>query len=544
VLWVILGVIGIVLVIACANVANLLLVKAEGRARELSIRAALGAGTMRIARGLLIESVLLSSIGAVVGLGLAYLALRLLTSIGPSDLPRLSEIAIDPMVMSFTLTIAVCSGLLLGLVPLLRYAETSRTRVLAGGGRTASAGPERGRTRSTLAVVQVALALVLLISSVLMIRTFQATRRVEPGFTPAAEVRTTRIFIPEGQVREPERVARMQHDILESISRIPSVTSVAFATSVPMDGNSGGDVVFAEGVSYPPGKLPPIRRFKFVSPGIFQTLGSRMLVGRDFTWTDVHERRAVAIVSENLARELWGDPLAAIGRRIRMTPTTPWRETIAVVGDVHHDGVHQTPPTTVYWPVLMDLFVGRPAQANRSVVFAIHSQRTDEASLLREIQRAVWAVNPNLPLSDVGTLAEIYRRSMAQTSFALVMLVIAGGMALALSLVGIYSVISYAVAQRTREIGIRVALGAQPQTVRRMFVRHGLLLAASGVACGVGAALALMRSMSSLLFEVSPVDVPTYGAASLGLVAAVVVATYLPARRATRVDPLVSLRCE
>jgi putative ABC transport system permease protein len=249
-------------------------------------------------------------------------------------------------------------------------------------------------------------------------------------------------------------------------------------------------------------------------------------------------------MSENLAREFWKEPSAAIGRRIRDALQGPWREIVGVVGDIRDDGVHRKPSSAVYWPMLLSQFLGQPTYASRNVAFAIRSQRTDDESLLKEMQQGVWSVNSNLPLADVRTLAEIYDRSMAQTSFALVMLAIPGGMAILLGLVGIYSVISYAVAQRTREIGIRVALGAQQAAVRRMFVRHGLVLATLGVASGLGVALGLMRTMASLLFEVSPVDPATYVAVSLGLVAAVLIATYVPARRATRVDPLIALRCE
>ena len=543
-LWVLMGTIAIVLLIACANVANLMLVRAEGRHQELAVRAAIGAGRMRIARGLLFESLLLAFGGAILGLGVAAASLRVLAAVAPANLPRQSEIAIDSTVLLFTIAIALLAGLLFGVVPMFKFAGRVGDGVLAIVGRGFSSGPERQRARNALVVGQIALALVLLISSGLMIRTFQAMRRVNPGFTNAEQVRTMRIAIPEAQVPELDRVVRMQHDILEKLSQIGSVSSASFTTTVPMDGNNSNDPISVEDRPLPEGQLDTGRQYKFVSPGFFQTIGNPILVGRDFTWTDVYEKRPVALVSENVAREFWKEPSAAIGRRIRDALQGPWREIVGVVGDIRDDGVHRKPSSAVYWPMLLSQFLGQPTYASRNVAFAIRSQRTDDESLLKEMQQAVWSVNSNLPLADVRTLAEIYERSMAQTSFALVMLAIAGGMAILLGLVGIYSVISYAVAQRTREIGIRVALGAQQATVRRMFVRHGLVLATLGVASGLGVALGLMRTMASLLFEVSPVDPATYVAVSLGLVAAVLIATYVPARRATRVDPLIALRCE
>ena len=543
VLWVLMATIGIVLLIACANVANLLLVRLEGRHQELAVRAAIGAGRIRIAGGLLFESLLLAMGGGIVGLGVASAALQVLAAIAPSNLPRQSEIAIDAAALAFSLGIALGAGLLFGLVPMIRD-WSPRGQALGSGGRTIGHGAQQQRARNALVVVQVALALVLLISSGLMLRTFQAMRRVDPGFSRPEDVRTLRVSIPPAHVQQLERVVRMQHDILENLRRIGSVSAGSFTSSVPMDGNSGHDPVFVEDRPLREGEPLPVRQHTLVSPGFFQTIGNPIRAGRDFTWTDVYEMRPVTLVAENVARELWNEPSAALGRRIRGGVEGPWREIVGVVGDIRDDGVHQKPSAAVYFPVLASQLWGQPTYAARNVAFAIRTPRTDDDALLEEIQQAVWAVNPNLPLANVRTLAELYERSMAPTSFALVMLAIAGGMALVLGLVGIYSVISYAVAQRTREIGIRVALGAPQESVRRMFVRHGMVLALMGVVGGVAVAAGLMRVMASLLFEVSAVDPITYAAVSVGLVAAVLVATYVPARRATRVDPLVALRYE
>jgi predicted permease len=538
------GAIGIVLMIACANVANLLLVRAEGRHQELAIRMALGADRRRIAADLLFESVSLGLAGGALGLGVAYGALRLLVALAPAGLPRLEEISINPWVLLFALAVSLLAGVLFGLIPVWKYAGPRTGVALRQGGRTLSHSRERHRARSTLVVAQVALAMVLLIGSGLMIRTFQALRQVQPGFTRPREVQTLRLYIPEAQVREAEQVVRMQQEILRKMAEIPGVSSVGFASSIPMDGNSGGDPVFPQDKPYAEGKLPPIRRFKFASPGFLHTMGNPLIAGRDFTWNDLYDEAPVAIVTENLAREYWREPAAALGKRIRNDLKGPWREIIGVAGDERDQGVDQKPPTTVYWPTLRRDMWGTGVSAQRNMTFAIRSRRTGSDSFLKEIRQAIWSVNPNLPLFEVHTLDEIYVKSMARTSFTLVMLALAGGMALLLGAVGMYGVISYSVSQRTREIGIRMALGARQGELTGMFVRHGLLLAAIGLAFGLGGAVALTRLMSSLLFAISPVDPLTYGAVALGLAAAAALASYAPSRRAAAVEPVEALRAE
>ncbi len=544
VLWVLMATVGIVLFIACANVANLLLVRAEGRQQELAVRAALGASRSQIARELLSESVTLGLLGGALGLVVAYAALRLLVVLGPANLPRLDQISIDPSVLLFTLAISLMAGLLFGLIPVFKYAGPRVGTALRTGGRTFSDGRERHRARSTLVVVQVALALVLLIGSGLMIRTFQALKQVQPGFMQPEQILTLRLSIPGAQVREPDRVARMHHEILQKVAAIPGVVSVGLSNSITMDGSNNNDPVFVEDRPNSQAALPPIRRFKHVSPGFFRTMGNPLLAGRDLTWTDIYEMRPVALVSENLAREYWTSPTAAIGKRIRESPKGTWREIIGVVGNERDDGVHQKAPAIAYWPMMKKDFWGTPVDVRRTLAFAIRSNRTGSPGFLKEIQQAVWSVNSNLPIANVRTVKEIYDRSMARTSFTLVMLAIASAMALLLGVVGIYGVISYSVSQRTREIGIRIALGAPQKKVREMFVRHGLLLAGIGVACGLAAAVPLTRLMTALLFEVRPLDPITYTAVSIVLVASALLATYLPARRATLIEPVEALRAE
>ena len=547
-LWVVMGTLGLVLLIACANVANLLLVRAEARQQELAIRAALGAGWGRIAREMLVESMTLGVLGGALGVGLAYAALRILVAKGPDTLPRLREIGIDPLVLAFALGVSLLSGALFGVIPVLKYAGPRVATALRGVGRTFSHGRERHRARNTLVVVQVALALVLLVGSGLMIRTFQQLRSVQPGFTHPEEIQILHSMIPEAMAKDPERVMRMQHEILDKLAAIPGVTSVGFGGAAPLESFlGGGNPVYAEDKTLAEGQVPPLRQIRKIAPGFFKTMGTRVIAGRDFTWTDLYEKRRVAIVSENLAREWWGDPRAALGKRIREAGAAdPWREIVGVVENVYDNGVHVKPPEFAYWPALMDRYIwgGENGFAVGAGMFAIRSNRTGTEGLLAEAQQAIWSVNGRQPVFLVTTLKALYDQSMARTSFTLVMLAIAGGMALVLGIVGIYGVIAYVVSQRTREIGIRTALGAQPAGLLGMFVRHGLLLAGVGAALGLVAAAGLTRLMSSLLFGVTALDPVTYAAVSALLIAPRVLASYLPARRAIAVDPVQALRAE
>ena len=544
VLWVLMGTVGLVLLIACANVANLMLVRADGRQQELAVRAALGASRGRIVRELLGESVLLGAVGGAVGVALAYGALRLLKALAPANLPRLDQIAIDGTVLLFTVVISLGAGLLFGIMPALRHAGLHVTTTLRAGGRALSESRERRRARSTLVVIQVALALVLLVCSGLMIRTFQALRHVTPGFSEPEHVQTLRLYIPESQIAKPLAVLQAQQQIADKIAAVPGVSSVAMTTVIPTDGGGWHDPIFASDKAYAESDIPPIRLFKFVSPGLMKTVGGTLIAGRDFTWTDAYETRMVAMVSENLARELWQSPGAALGKRIRESLKGQWREVVGVVGDERTDGVNQKAPATVYWPLMMANFTGDETAVRRGLSYVIRSDRAGSSAFVNEISKAVWSVNPNLPVASVRTLQEIYERSLATTSFTLVMLAIAGAMALLLGVSGIYGVISYSVSQRTREIGIRMALGARAQEVRAMFLRYGFRLAALGIACGLVVAMAATRLMASLLFETSPLDPVTYLAVSVGLVVAATLASYAPAARATAVNPADSLRSE
>ena len=543
VLWILLGTVGMVLLIACANVANLSLVRAEGRQQEFAVRTALGASRRQIARALLGESVALGLCGGALGLLVAQAGLALLVALAPSGLPRLNEIEINGVVLLFTLGVSLLAGLLFGVIPVMRFGEPS-VAALKEGGRSASDGPSRHRARNTLVVAEIALALVLLVVSGLMIRSFQALRSVDPGFRDPEQVQTFRLAVPGAVVDNADGTVRLYQQITEQLARVPGVTAVGVSSSLTMDGYDSWDPLFAEGVTPEGGPMPPVRRFKWIGEGYFETMGNRLIAGRFLTWGDSLQRRRVVLVSENLARELYGTPAAALGRRVRNTPGNPWREIVGVVGDDRDNGLAQPAPTTVYWPMAMTDFWSDPEFVQRNMAVAVRSARMKSPDFLRELQQAVWSVNRNLPVANARSLAEIRARSMAQTSFALTMLAIAAGVALLLGVVGIYGVVAYIAAQRTREIGVRMALGAQASDVRRLFVGHGLKLVAAGLAVGIASALALSRLMTSLLFGVGPTDPVTYAAVSLVLGAVAVTATYLPARRAARIDPVVALRTD
>jgi putative ABC transport system permease protein len=542
-LWILTGTIGFVLLIACANVANLLLLRVEGRQQELAVRAALGARWTRIARELMIESQMLALAGGVLGLIITHALLRLLVSIAPATLPRLNEISVDTMVLSFAFVVSLVAGAAFGLIPIAKYAGPRLAPALGGATRSATGSRERHRARSALVIAEVALSLILLVGAGLMIRTFVAMRSVEPGFREPEHVQLVRISIPEKQIADAERVFRIQREIRDRIGAIGGVSAASFASAAPMAGTFG-NILLVEHHSYPEGQLPPVRRQKFVAPAFFSTVGIPVIAGRDLTWDDINSRRPVAIVSVRLAREMWRAPAGAIGKRIRVHPDDPWREVVGVVGDVHENGVHEAAPPMAYFPLLMENFGRSPVFGQRAVTFVIRSTRTGSASFLDEIREAVSGVAPDNPLTQVRTLEDVYDRSMARTSFTLVMLGIAACVALLLGIVGIYGVISYAVAQRTREIGIRSALGADQGTMKRMFVGDALLLAAAGVVLGATGALILTRFIASHLFGISPADPATYVVVSLVLLAAALLASYVPARRAARVSPLVALRYE
>jgi predicted permease len=540
-LWIVMAGVGLLLVIACANLANLLLVRAEGRKEEMAIRVALGASSRDIATEFFSESLVLAVLGSLLGLGLAYGALRILIVIAPAGLPRLNEIGIDGRAILFTLVVSVAALLLFGSAPALQYASAGVGSGLREGGRSMSESRARKRLRGLLVIVQVALALVLLVSSGLMVRTFRALIRVNPGFLGPSEVQTFRVDIPDTMVKNPVDVTRLEEEISHRLEAIPGVSSVGISRNLPMDDSLWGGPIAVEGQVY--AKNPPRTRFGFLAPGFLKTQGTPLVAGRDFTWSDIYNEPPVIMVSENFARQYWADPASALGKKIREVKN--WREIIGVVGDVRQDGVDKEAPVSVYWPILTFEVDGNPDEGvRRRVAFAVRSQRTGSESFDKEIRYAVRSVAPNLPLFDIHTLNYYYTKSMARTSFTLMILAVAAGMALLVGAVGLHGVIAYSVVLRRQEIGIRMALGAQKRDALKLVVGDALILTFLGMTIGIGAALGLTRFLSSLLYGVRPADPLTFAAVSFFLMAVAFFASYAPGRAAARVDPARTLRNE
>jgi putative ABC transport system permease protein len=542
VLWVVFGTVGIVLLIACANVANLFLVRAEGRQQELAIHAALGAGTRRIAWELLSESLFLGLVGGGIGLVLASFGVRALAAIAPSGLPRVDDIGIDGPVVAFTIVISLAAGLLFGLLPVLKFATPRLASFLNQGGRLGTASRQRHRARNTLVVVEIALAVVLLVGSGLMIRTFQAMRRVDPGFVNPSQLVAMRVSIPDSLIKDPDQTARTHEAIARKLEQLPGVTAVGLTSALAMEGFNSSDPIFVEDVPFPAGKIPPIRRYKSTDGSYFSTMGNRLIAGRVLTWDDTYRHLPVVVLSESLAREYWKDPAKAVGRRVRNSPDNPWRTVVGVVGDERDDGLARPAPPTVYWPLIIDKFWTQPVMVRRSLTYVIRTERPKSPTLVKEVQQAVWSVNNSLPVANFRTMDEIMSASIAQTSFALVMLAIAASVALLLGVVGIYGVIAYVATQRTKEIGIRIALGAMTRDVTNLFVRQGMVLAGAGIVIGLVAAGFATRVMSTLLYGVGALDPATYVGVAVGLGLTALLASYVPAARAARVHPADALR--
>jgi predicted permease len=535
-LWLLMGTIALLLLIACANVANLVLVRTQSRAPELSVRSALGARWTDIARVVLAENAILGLAGGALGVALAHFSLPHLLALGGDDLPYIMTVRIDVRVLLTALAVSALATVVCAFIPVLRFARPHTQ--LAGsltGARGIADGHTGNRARHTLLVAQVALALVLLVGCGLMVRTFVTLRQVDPGFEDPSSVQTFQITLPAGTSDSTsEPVIRIQHAIAERLAAIPGVESAAFTSAndgLPLDGDGRSSSVFVEG-RIAGDTLPRPKEIQFASPGFFETMRTPLVAGRAFDWADVHQDRPVAIVSENFARAEWGSAAGALARRISLQPAGPWREVVGVVKDVRHHGLDASPPETIVLPPI----------ARETATFVIRTGRAGTSALLQDVRRAVWSVNGNLSPAAVRTMGEMYHRSMARTSMTLQLLAITGVLALGLGLVGIYGIVSYAIGQRRREIGIRLALGAGYGEVRRMFVRHALALVAVGVGIGLAAAAVLTRLMASQLFGISPLDPLTHVAVALLLVAAAGSASYAAARRASALDPVEVLK--
>jgi len=397
-----------------------------------------------------------------------------------------------------------------------------------------------------LVIAQVAMALVLLLCATLMIRSFETLLKTQPGFTGADHLQTMRVSILKSLVSDPVTVTRMQNLIADKIAQLPDVSSVGYSAGVPMDGPPNWNSILVRGRDGWSAKSTlPMRVFNYNSPNYFKTMGSRMITGREFTWDDVYYERPVVILSDNLARELFGAAPAAIGQQVTIGQPAAWHEVIGVVEDVRENGMDSPAPAIVYWPTMMpNLYGTGPLDSVRGVTFVVRSPRAGSDSLMQEMQETVWQINGELPVSGLRTMKEIESKSLARTSFTLIMLGISAAIALALGIIGIYGVISYTVSRRTREIGIRLALGAQRNDLRWMFVRSALSLTGIGILIGLVGAVAVARLMRSLLFGVSALDPLSYAIVPLILATAAAIASFLPARRAAAINPVDALKAE
>jgi predicted permease len=539
-LWILLGTVGFVLLIACANVANLLLVRAETRQRELALRLALGAGRREIVRYFMGESLLLAAMGGGLGIVVSSWALGVSTRFIPSDLPRMAEVGVDLRVLGFTALISLGCALFFGLFPLVRYGAEDLTKQLKdGGGRGGTSGRHRHRLRNSLVVIQVAMALVLLVGAGLMLRSFVALRAQDPGFDVEG-VLTARLSVPTAEVEEWQETADFFDRLRERMAGQPGVEAVGFAQRAPLSGGVAFVTVGVEDYPRGPEEMPIFSTQMPVGEGYFEAMGIQLRQGRTFQPGDGAEGTRAVVISESFARHWWPDS-SPLGRRLGDggPEGENWWQIVGVVADVTHQDLQGDPEEFVYFPTTVG-----PAsnpQTVRSMDILVKTT-TDPLQLIPVLRREVRDLNPRIPLSNPRTMEQVFRGATARTSFTMAMLGAASGIALLLGLIGIYGVISYVVSQRTREIGVRMALGATAPSVRGMVVRQGLSLAGAGIGLGLLAAGLLSSVMSSLLFGVNALDPLTYGAVAVALVGTAAFASWLPARRAAGVDPSRALR--
>ena len=541
-LWILLGAAGFLLLIACANVANLFLVRSEARAGELAIRAALGEGRARRAAAVLLESLAFGVAGGLAALPLAAGAVRLLVRFGPRDLPRLDEISVDGSVLLFGLAVSVAAGLLFGLLPALRAGAAGGAAHLPGGARGATGGRRRRLVRRGLVTAQMALALTLLAGSGLAARSFQRLAAVDPGFDPAG-VLTFGLALPNRAYPEPGARMAFHRQLLDRLRALPGAAGAAAVTDVPLSGLVRASGHSLEDRPLADGDVPLVFHWNRVSPGYFDALRIALVEGRDFDRLDGERAAPVAIVSRALARAYWPGE-SALGRGIR--PDGPpeeegedWFRIVGVVDDVHQTGLHEDPPAMAYYP-LPGVVVGVDAPALMRYVL----RAPNAAALAGAAREAVRGIDPTLPIADVDTLEALVGRARGERAFVMVLLLIAAGLALLLGSVGLYGVVSHMVAQRRREIAIRMAVGARTADVRRLVLTEAGGLALAGAALGVASAAALTRRLQALLFETSPLDPAVFAAVSTLLVAVCLLASWLPARRAARIEPTTALRVE
>ena len=536
-LWLVLATVGVVLLISCANVANLFLVRADARRKELAVRTAIGAGSGRVASVLLAESLVLGAAGGAVGVMLASVGIEFLLAYGPAYLPRLHEVKVDAATLAFTAGVSIVVGLVLGLIPLLRRPSGALAGMLRDGGRASSAGRERHRTRNILVAGQLAMALVLLIGSSLMLRSSRALGTVDPGFDPD-DVLTVGLSL--GEATEGQAAARFYRQVADEVAALPGVVSVGLSNSLPVDGSGvNGGSFYIESKPRQEGELPPTAMYKAIGADYLEALRQPLLTGRTLELRDWQGGEPVALVNETFAKAfLDGD---AIGERIKWGEDRDFIRIVGVVGDVRElDLTKEEVDPWAYLP--MDLPGWHHPEVGRMYLLARTSDRvTIPPTAIREIVRRI---DPAVPLTTARTMDEVVAREMAGTSFMMALLGVAAGAALFLGAIGLFGVISYVVAQRTREIGVRVALGARGQDIQGLVFRQSAIVGAAGVVVGLLGAMAATRFMGTLLYGVSTTDPVSFAVAPAILTAVVATATWIPARRASKVSPIEALRAE
>ncbi|MCG6988889.1 MAG: ABC transporter permease [Gemmatimonadetes bacterium] len=539
-LWVLLGTVAFVLLIACANVANLVLIRAEVRRRESAVRTALGATRGVLIRQNAAESALLAVMGGAVGLLVAWLGVPLLLSHAPPQLPRLDGVGMNGTVVLFTLGVTALSALLFGVAPVLRYSPAALLGALKQGGRGAATGSgRRQRARNLLVAVQTALALVLLVGSGLMVRSFWSARNTDLGFDPA-DLLTFRLSLPQAKYATPTAVEAFHEDLLARLRALPGVESAALTSAMPLEQGAPGTTFEVEGHSTEPGQLPPMLHYRRVSPGFVKTMGIHLLAGRTLVPSDLSDGAGHVLVDRTIAERFWPGQ-DAVGKQLRpLNDTTRWYTVEGVVGKVLDLGVRQEPKPLVYYPMVSP--DGDRGWAVRMPTYVVRAR--NPAALAASVRSTVWSVDSDMPIADVRTGEDLVSASVIQLSFTMFTLGIAALLALVLGAVGLYGVLSYSVAQRTQEIGVRMALGAERGVVMRMVVRDGARITVIGLLVGLAGAAALTRLLEGILYDVKALDPLTFVGTALLLLAVALLSAYLPARRAAAVDPMESMRME
>ena len=533
-LMMLMGSVGLVLLIACTNVANLLLVRASSREREIGIRTALGAGRGRLIRQMLTESVVLSLVGAILGVVLAGVGVSVLSTMAAQSFPRLADTSIDGTALAFTIAVAIATGVLFGLVPAFQSARSSTQDALKEGSQATTAGRSRFHLRRVLVAAEVALSLLLLVGAGLLIKSFMRLQGVDGGFDPSG-VLTMRIVVPSARYSQPDQVRNFYREVLRRVSALPGVTKVGASNGIPLSGSGGSGTTTIDNPAFPDDRGTPEADQRTVTPGYFEAMGMTLLAGRMFDERDGETGQPVAIIDETMARTFWpnDDP---IGKRIKRggrQGTQPWLTIVGVMRHVRYRTLEEPSRVQLYIP---------HAQAPATGMSLAIKATLDPRTLSSAIQREVIAVDREQPVWSIRTMDELMATSVMRRQLIMTLLTLFAGIALTLAAVGIYGVISYWVTQRSHEIGIRVAIGASRLDVLKMVLGQSMSVVLIGVGIGLAGAVALTRLMKTLLYNVSTTDAATFAGYSVALILVGLLSSYLPARRATRIDPVAMLR--